>query len=404
MINTVESLFEPGLQKAISSVSDYLNSISDYLSTQTRDELLGPELVHFAKGGPEIPLITLALYADALRVVYDALIENRKITGKETYQPESFFAKVADKYAKVLSNYAPFESLPVSGIVPFLNQYRFDTGVFGYLHRSSKWSGLLLCRNLARNLGDSSALDAFCETLINGAKELFLANGVEEKEELYLEKLVETLHGKIPLPRLGQIICEMDSNLSALISADSKDFEASSDRKVWISNNCRQIKSWQKAAQANDPRGQYFLGLCYAFGYNLKQNYNDAFRWYRLAAEQGYANAQNQLGDCYDTGEGVAEDKQQAAKWYFLAAEQGHASAQNQFGSCYYNGVGIAENKAEACKWYRKSAEQGHAGAQVNLGWCYDYGAGVAKDKAEAFKWYHLAAEQGNSSAQYNLG
>ena len=52
MINTVESLFEPGLQKAISSVSDYLNSISDYLSTQTRDELLGPELVHFAKGGP----------------------------------------------------------------------------------------------------------------------------------------------------------------------------------------------------------------------------------------------------------------------------------------------------------------------------------------------------------------
>ena len=113
MINTVESLFEPGLQKAISRVSDYLNSISDYLSTQTRDELLGPELVHFAKGGPDIPLITLALYADALRVVYDALIETRKITGKETYQPESFFAKVADKYAKVLSKYAPFESLHV---------------------------------------------------------------------------------------------------------------------------------------------------------------------------------------------------------------------------------------------------------------------------------------------------
>ena len=403
MSNTVESLFEPGIQQAISSVSDYLNSISDYLSTQTRDELLGPELVHFAKGGPEISLLTLAFYADALRIVYDAMIENRRITGKETYQPESFLAKVADCFAKVRSQYAPFKSLPVSGIVPFLNQYRFDTGVFGYLNTSTKWSGLLLCKNLARILGDSSALEVLRETLIHGAKELFFANGIEEKEEFYLEKLEEVLHEKIPIPRPGQIICEMDPNLSSLIFEDSKDSEASSDHKVWISNNCSRIESWQKAAQANDPRGQHFLGLCYAFGYYLKQNYNDAFRWYRFAADQGYANAQNQLGDCYDTGEGVAEDKQQAAKWYFLAAEQGHASAQNQFGYCYYNGVGIAENKAEAFKWYRKSAEQGNICAQYNLGYCYDYGEGVVQDKAEAFKWYHLAAEQGDANAQLSI-
>jgi TPR repeat protein len=50
-------------------------------------------------------------------------------------------------------------------------------------------------------------------------------------------------------------------------------------------------------------------------------------KWYRLAAEQGHAQAQLNLGFCYENGNGVPEDKVEAVKWYRLAAEQGSANA-----------------------------------------------------------------------------
>ena len=42
-------------------------------------------------------------------------------------------------------------------------------------------------------------------------------------------------------------------------------------------------------------------------------------------AEQGNAAAQYNLGVMYDNGEGVPQDYAEAAKWYRLAAEQGEA-------------------------------------------------------------------------------
>lgn len=61
----------------------------------------------------------------------------------------------------------------------------------------------------------------------------------------------------------------------------------------------------------------------------------------------------------------------EAVKWYRRAAEQGYADAQYNLGVCYKNGTGTQKDEAEAVKWYRLAAEQGHADAQYNLGWCY---------------------------------
>lgn len=55
--------------------------------------------------------------------------------------------------------------------------------------------------------------------------------------------------------------------------------------------------------------------------------YATALREFRLLAEQGDANAQYNLGTMYDNGEGVREDDEEAAKWYRKAAEQGDATA-----------------------------------------------------------------------------
>jgi TPR repeat protein len=48
----------------------------------------------------------------------------------------------------------------------------------------------------------------------------------------------------------------------------------------------------------------------------------------RRLAEQGDVLAQYNLGIVYDTGKGVPQDYTEAVRWYRLAAEQGHASAQ----------------------------------------------------------------------------
>ena len=49
-------------------------------------------------------------------------------------------------------------------------------------------------------------------------------------------------------------------------------------------------------------------------------------------AEQGDAAAQCLLGVVYAQGLGVPQDYKEAAKWYRLAAEQGHAAAQRNRG------------------------------------------------------------------------
>ena len=86
------------------------------------------------------------------------------------------------------------------------------------------------------------------------------------------------------------------------------------------------------------------------------------------------------------TGRGVKQDARQdyaeANKWHRKAAEQGHASAQYSLGISYDQGQGVKQDYAEANKWYRKAAAQGLADAQNNLAYAYADGHGVKQDYA----------------------
>ena len=142
----------------------------------------------------------------------------------------------------------------------------------------------------------------------------------------------------------------------------------------------------------------------YANGQGVPQDYAEAVKWYRKAADQGDAHAQSNLGACTKKGQGVPQDYAEAVKWYRKAADQGNATAQYNLGGMYDKGKGVPQDYAEAVKWYRLAADQGNADAQFNLGVMYDNGQGVPQDYAEAMKWYRLAADQGNAAAQNNLG
>ena len=82
-------------------------------------------------------------------------------------------------------------------------------------------------------------------------------------------------------------------------------------------------------------------------------------KWYRLAAEQGYADAQYSVGVLYDKGQGVPKNDKTAVKWYRLAAEQGNAYAQNNLGVMYEKGQGVIQDNVYAHMWGNIAASNG---------------------------------------------
>lgn len=69
---------------------------------------------------------------------------------------------------------------------------------------------------------------------------------------------------------------------------------------------------------------QYLLGVLYEKGRGVKQDYAEALKWYRMAAEQGNPQACENQGNIYENGLGVPKDAVEAYKWYSLAGP-GHA-------------------------------------------------------------------------------
>ena len=60
-------------------------------------------------------------------------------------------------------------------------------------------------------------------------------------------------------------------------------------------------------------------------------------------------------------------DKKKALKYYKMAGEQGHAEAQYFCGLMYITGKGAERDDEEAQRYWELAAAQGHQGAQNNL-------------------------------------
>jgi len=119
------------------------------------------------------------------------------------------------------------------------------------------------------------------------------------------------------------------------------------------------VQEWRSLAEQGNIDAQRNMGLMYAAGKGVPQNYVEAAKWYRLAAKQGNARAQFELGVQYRAGLGVLQDYDKALEWYRLAAEQGNADAQNQLGNMYGSGTGVPQNFVVSHMWYSISAANG---------------------------------------------
>ncbi len=76
------------------------------------------------------------------------------------------------------------------------------------------------------------------------------------------------------------------------------------------------------------------------------------FQEWNTRALKGDVAAQTQLGDFHRDGKGVPQDFAEAARCYRKAAEQSYGTAQARLGYCYFKGSGVAKDWVEAYAWY----------------------------------------------------
>ena len=160
------------------------------------------------------------------------------------------------------------------------------------------------------------------------------------------------------------------------------------------------IDELAEKARQGDPQAQRDL----AYDLYCKGEMENAFHWYRKAAEAGDANAMCNLGTMYLTGRGTSVNQENAVKWLKRAAEQNDANAMLKLAGLYQNGEGVTQNHKEALQWIRKAVRRGSIHAVASLGYCYQEGLGIERNEKKALACYRIAAEKGNAAAQYNLG
>ena len=175
----------------------------------------------------------------------------------------------------------------------------------------------------------------------------------------------------------------------------------------------------RQAAEQGHARAKLELARMYEGGYGVEQDYSEAARWYRQAAEQddaatrvellrdrGYGFDQSDpeaerryrlseahfgLAHMIEDGRGLVQDDSDAARHYRSAAECGHNEAQIELARLYEEGRGLPQDEVEATRWIRKAAEQDDFNAQLKLGRRYACGRGALKDNVLAHMWYSIA-------------
>jgi len=168
-------------------------------------------------------------------------------------------------------------------------------------------------------------------------------------------------------------------------------------------NYASAVHEWRMSAEKGDPQSQFALGSAFEKGKGVSIDLEEAYKWYRLSADNGLVEAQARLGELYLANllkGGVGE----SVGWFEKAASRGHASSQFMLGLLYLQGEGVEQNAGVAARWFKEAAEQGHVAAANNIGGLYEEGRGVEQSYKRAFHYYESAARQGDAKSQNNLG
>ncbi len=125
----------------------------------------------------------------------------------------------------------------------------------------------------------------------------------------------------------------------------------------------------------------------------------------KRTADEGNGDSQLDLAYMYLYGtDEIEPDFDQAIKYYDMAATQNDPIALNNLGSLYFSGIGTKRDIPKSLMYFKKAADLGNDNAQINL--AFIYLAGGKKDaerNKKAIEMFKLAKDN-NNIAKFMLG
>lgn len=138
----------------------------------------------------------------------------------------------------------------------------------------------------------------------------------------------------------------------------------------------------------------------YYKGNGVKQDYKQAFYWYKKAAELGSTAVETRLAYMYFNAQGTDKNVDAANYWYKKAAVNGSWYAWGLLSYLYIE----QKNFPEALFCAKKAAEnttdkKARAYGRYLIGYIFERGLSVPIDIVEAKRWYRLSADEGETAA-----
>ena len=122
-----------------------------------------------------------------------------------------------------------------------------------------------------------------------------------------------------------------------------------------VKSDKKAAKIWKRAVELGDVDAMARLGAMYEFGTGVKLDKKKAERLYRAAADRGIAVAQTNLAALLASEEQFEE----AFRYFALAADQGLTTGECDLGNCYRHGDGTEVDLGKARYWFERAAAKG---------------------------------------------
>jgi TPR repeat protein len=167
----------------------------------------------------------------------------------------------------------------------------------------------------------------------------------------------------------------------------------------------------QKLSNSGYPFAQYYLADGYASGLfsKGKEDYNQAFPLFVLAAKHGHAESGYRTALCYEFGWGCRKDPAKAVQFLRMAASKRHPGAMTRLGKACLSGDLGEKRYREGIKWLKLATEAAdtiYNAAPYALGCLYEtgYGDDIFQDESYAAELFTQAADLGHPEANFRMG
>ena len=223
--------------------------------------------------------------------------------------------------------------------------------------------------------------------------------GSADGEFLHLSMQMEA--GKVPLAEATERMRQLAEGGSLMAMVYWGD-DVYNGRYHQRPNKEQAYRWWRIAADRHHPEAQYYMAFGYRSGECGATDPLLAMMYAKESEEGGFPRAHRLQGFLYRRGEFVEKDMEKAIACYQKAVNMGDYLSLNYIGDVEW----FRGNKDKAVSFYRQAVEHAEAGRiksgapYYNLGFSYRKGEGAEKDPLMACKMYLKGAARNHANSQ----